>query len=116
MTEWPTEIKLRDGGKILTVTFESDARHDISAELLRVESPSAEVKGHGPGQETLQWGKRDVTITRVEAVGNYAIRLSFSDGHASGIYTWTYLSEMGRDHDQMLERYLVKLAAAGLRR
>jgi DUF971 family protein len=81
MTGWPTEIKLREGGRSLTITFESGAQYDISAELLRVESPSAEVKGHGPGQETLQWGKRDVAVTKLEPVGNYAIRPTFSDGH-----------------------------------
>jgi DUF971 family protein len=116
MTDWPTEIVLRDGGKTLHINFESGQRHSITAELLRVESPSAEVKGHGPGQETLQWGKRDVTVTRIEPVGNYAVRLRFSDGHDSGIYTWTYLAELGQTHEGLLASYLEKLGKAGLRR
>jgi DUF971 family protein len=84
--------------------------------LLRVESPSAEVKGHGPGQETLQWGKKDVTITRIEPVGNYAVRLAFSDGHSSGIFTWVYLAELGRTHEHLMSAYLEKLTNAGMRR
>jgi DUF971 family protein len=116
MTGWPTEIKLREGGRSLTITFESGAQYDISAELLRVESPSAEVKGHGPGQETLQWGKRDVAVTKLEPVGNYAIRPTFSDGHSSGIFTWIYLAELGQNQETLLQAYLDKLSAAGLRR
>jgi DUF971 family protein len=116
MTDWPTELALRDGGKTLHVNFESGQAYSITAELLRVESPSAEVKGHGPGQETLQWGKRDVAVTRIEPVGNYAVRLRFSDGHDSGIYTWTYLAELGQTHDALMAAYLEKLTAAGLRR
>lgn len=113
---WPTEIVLSQQGRLLTISFESGESLEISAELLRIESPSAEVKGHGPGQETLQWGKRDVTVTRIEPVGNYAVRLHFSDGHNTGIYTWTYLSTLGREADKRLAAYLGKLKAAGLRR
>ncbi len=116
MTDWPTEITLREGGKVLAVTFESGQLHELSAELLRVESPSAEVKGHGPGQETLQWGKRDVVITRVEPVGNYAVRLAFSDGHSTGIYTWVYLAQLGQEQVTLMAAYVEKLVAAGLRR
>jgi DUF971 family protein len=113
---WPTEIVLSQQGRLLTIRFESGESLEISAELLRVESPSAEVKGHGPGQETLQWGKRDVTITRIEPVGNYAVRLHFSDGHNTGIYTWTYLSTLGREADKRLAAHLEKLKVASLRR
>jgi DUF971 family protein len=113
---WPTDIAVVEGGRILRIAFDTGGRFEISAELLRVESPSAEVKGHGPGQETLQWGKRDVTITGATGVGNYAIRLSFSDGHDSGIYTWSYLAKLGSEGEQLLMRHAEKLAAAGLRR
>jgi DUF971 family protein len=113
---WPTEIMLSQQGSLLTIRFESGESLSISAELLRVESPSAEVKGHGPGQETLQWGKRDVTIMRIEPVGNYAVRLHFSDGHNTGIYTWTYLSAVGHGADKRLAAHLEKLNAAGLQR
>lgn len=113
---WPTEIVLSQQGRLLTIKFESSESFGISAELLRVESPSAEVRGHGPGQETPQWGKRDVTITRIEPVGNYAVRLHFSDGHNTGIYTWTYLLTLGRETETRLTAYLEKLKAAGLRR
>lgn len=115
-TVWPTEISVREQGRTLSVTFDSGARYDITAELLRIESPSAEVKGHGPGQETLQWGKRDVTITRVEPVGNYAVRLHFSDGHNTGIYTWSYLATLGADSGTLMTRYLERLVESGLRR
>ena len=113
---WPTELALSQQGHVLTISFDSGEAFAISAELLRVESPSAEVKGHGPGQETLQWGKREVAITRIETVGNYAARLHFSDGHNTGIYTWRYLATLGREADTRLEAYLGKLKAAGLRR
>ncbi len=98
------------------MAFPDDRQYDISAELLRVESPSAEVKGHGPGEEQLQWGKRNVTIARVEAVGNYAVRLIFNDGHSSGIYTWLYLAKLGREGAEIFGAYETKLKAAGLSR
>jgi DUF971 family protein len=113
---WPAEIALSQQGRLLTIRFESGESLVISAELLRVESPSAEVKGHGPGQETLQWGKRDVAITHIEPVGNYAVRLHFSDGHSTGIFTWTYLSALGLEADSRLAAHLEKLKAAGLER
>lgn len=113
---WPTEIGLSEQGRILTIHFDSGETFKVTAELLRVESPSAEVKGHGPGQEVLQWGKRDVAITGIVPVGNYAVRLRFSDGHDTGIYTWTYLASLGREGASRLAAHLEKLAAAGLRR
>jgi DUF971 family protein len=116
LASWPTEITLSQQGRLLTIRLESGESVVITAELLRVESPSAEVKGHGPGQETLQWGKRDVAITQIEPVGNYAVRLHFSDGHNTGIYTWTYLITLGREATPRLAAYLEKLKSAGQRR
>ncbi len=113
---WPTEIRVRDGGRTLAVTFDSGESGTASAELLRVESPSAEVKGHGPGQEQLVWGKHNVCIRKVEAVGNYAIRLIFDDGHSTGIYTWPYLLKLVREGDALFSAYEEKLKTAGLRR
>jgi DUF971 family protein len=109
----PTEIKLHQGSRILEIAFSDGQRFSLSYEYLRVHSPSAEVRGHGPGQEVLQVGKRDVGITEVEAVGHYAIRPTFSDGHDTGIYSWDYLYEIGRRHDEMWQRYLDRLAQAG---
>ena len=113
---WPTELKLRDHGRVLHVTYDTGDAFTIRAELLRVESPSAEVKGHGPGQEQLVWGKRDVAIQRAEPVGNYAVRLIFSDGHSTGIFTWTYLMKLGREGADLMAAYEEKLKAAGLGR
>jgi DUF971 family protein len=113
---WPTELKVLNGGRALRMVFEHGQQGEISAELLRVESPSAEVKGHGPGQEQLVWGKRDVRITRAEPVGNYAVRLIFDDGHSTGIFTWTYLHKLMTEAEALLAAYERKLAEAGLRR
>lgn len=113
---WPTEIRVRDEGRSLAVTFDTGECGSATAELLRVESPSAEVKGHGPGQEQLVWGKRNVRISKVEAVGNYAIRLIFDDGHSTGIYTWPYLLKMIREGGTLFVAYEAKLKEAGLRR
>lgn len=113
---WPTELRLGSNGKALKLVLDTHEEFEISAELLRVESPSAEVKGHGPGQEKLIYGKADVSITNLEPVGTYAIRLIFSDGHSTGIFTWDYLEKLGRQSDQLLQAYLVKLQAAGLSR
>ncbi len=110
---WPTELKVRETGRLLHITFEDGSSFDITAELLRVESPSAEVKGHGPGQEVLVSGKREVTITRVEPVGTYAVRLIFSDGHSTGIFTWPYLEKLGREGKELFTSYEAKLAEAG---
>jgi len=100
----------------MEVAFDDGAMFSIPFELLRVYSPSAEVRGHGPGQETLQIGKRDVGIVGVEPVGNYGIKPIFSDDHSSGIFTWEYLYQLGRDQSALWETYLQKLEAAGYTR
>ena len=115
-TPVPTEIKLRRASRMLEVTFEPDTQFELPFEYLRVNSPSAEVKGHGPGQEVLQTGKQNVLITTVEPVGNYAVRLSFDDGHNTGLYTWKYLFELGQDQAQNWQNYLDRLADAGYSR
>ncbi|MBB3212811.1 DUF971 family protein [Herbaspirillum sp. Sphag1AN] len=112
----PVSFKVRTQSRVMEVAFDDGAMFSIPFELLRVYSPSAEVRGHGPGQETLQTGKRDVTIVAMEPVGNYGIKPIFSDDHASGIYTWDYLYQLGRDQDSMWETYLQKLEAAGFTR
>ena len=117
MTEpWPEELRLRDGGRCLEIRFDNGETHALNAEYLRVESPSAEVKGHGPGQEQLVWGKRHVTIARLEPVGTYAVRIVFSDGHSTGLFTWTYLAKLGRERETIWTAYLEKLAAKGMAR
>lgn len=113
---WPEELRLSPGGGALTVTFDTGEAVTLDAEYLRVESPSAEVKGHGPGQEQLVWGKRRVTIARLEPVGTYAVRVVFDDGHATGLYTWPYLLKLGRERESIWAAYLEKLAVAGLGR
>ena len=115
-TPRPTEIRLRQKSRLMELVFSDGSQFELSYELLRVYSPSAEVRGHGPGQETLQVGKREVTIAEVEAVGHYAIRPKFSDGHETGIYSWDYLYELGSQHDAMWDRYLKRLDAAGASR
>ncbi len=115
MDEVPTDIRLRKQSRLLTVRFD-EVEYDLPFEYLRVSSPSAEVKGHGVGQEVLQTGKENVQITQIEPVGHYAIRLIFDDGHDSGLYTWQYLHELGRDHKQNWQRYLDRLKSAGYAR
>ena len=112
-TPTPESITLHEKSRALELAFSDGARFRIPLELLRVCSPSAEVMGHGPGQEVLQTGKRDVTLVDLQPVGNYAIQPSFSDGHNSGIYTWAYLYELGRDQDALWQRYLQRLQDAG---
>ena len=112
----PTEIIVHQQSRRLEVAFGDAERYLMEFEFLRVHSPSAEVTGHGPGQEVLQIGKRDVTITAIEPIGHYAVKPVFSDGHESGIYTWTYLRELGRDHDALWAAYLQRLAEAGATR
>ena len=112
----PTEIKLHQASRLMELSFADGTRFRLPYEFLRVYSPSAEVRGHGPGQETLQAGKREVTITEVEAVGHYAIRPKFSDGHDTGIYSWDYLYDLGERHDTLWPQYLARLAAAGASR
>ena len=112
----PTEIKLHQASRVLEIAFANGRHFRLPYEFLRVHSPSAEVRGHGPGQETLQAGKRDVTITTVEPVGHYALRPTFSDGHDTGLYSWDYLYDLGERQDELWQRYLERLAAAGASR
>ena len=112
----PTELRVLKDEKILEVDFDDGATFRIPAELLRVESPSAEVQGHGPGQKTVVSGRRHVNIIGVEPVGNYAVRLKFDDLHDTGIYTWDTLYKFGQDQDQMWADYLEALNAKGLSR
>ena len=110
---WPTELKVSDHGRVLKISFDNGKSFDIPAELLRVESPSAEVKGHGPGQEQLVFGKRLVSITGIEPIGTYAAKIKFSDGHSTGLYTWAYLEKLGNEQMQIWAAYLEKLKQAG---
>ena len=107
----PTDIKLHKKSATLELVYGDKASNTFNAEFLRVHSPSAEVRGHGKGQEILQTGKRQVKIVNLESVGNYAIKLSFSDGHDTGIYSWTYLQELASEHDALWNDYLMKLDA-----
>lgn len=102
----PLEIKLRTRSRLLEVVFDDGSRYELPFEYLRVNSPSAEVKGHGPGQEVLVLGKEHVGIKAVEPVGQYAVKLVFDDGHDTGLYTWKYLYELGRDHATNWAKYL----------
>jgi DUF971 family protein len=113
---WPEELRLKDHGRTLAVTFDTGEACELPAEYLRVESPSAEVKGHGPGQEQLVAGKRNVVIVGLEPVGSYAVRIVFNDGHATGLFTWDYLMKLGRERDRLWTEYIRKLEAAGLSR
>ena len=115
-TPTPVELTVHGQSRVLEVAFTDGARFRIPFELMRVYSPSAEVQGHGPGQEVLQTGKREVSIVAVEPVGHYAIKPVFSDGHESGLYTWDTLYRLGRDQDALWRAYLERLAAAGLDR
>lgn len=113
---WPTEIRLSADKQTLTVVFDDGGRYDFGAEFLRVVSPSAEVQGHDPSQRQTVPGKIDVRIIRIDPVGHYAVRLHFDDGHHTGLYSWKYLAEIGRDHDRLWQRYLDELAEKGLSR
>jgi DUF971 family protein len=112
----PINITLHRASHVLEVEFDSGESFRLPAEYLRVHSPSAEVQGHGPGQRVLVAGKRDVNIDAVEPVGNYAVLLRFSDGHATGLFSWSVLHELGRGHAMNWKTYLDALAAAGLSR
>jgi DUF971 family protein len=112
----PIDIRLHQASRLLEIKFDNNTECKLSCEFLRVHSPSAEVKGHGYGQETLQIGKEDVNITAIEPVGNYAVKLMFSDGHNTGLYSWDYLYELGRDYEALWLEYLGKLSAAGIKR
>ena len=115
-TVWPEEIRLSKAKDSLFVKFDNGYETTLTAELLRVESPSAEVQGHGSGQKTTPAGKANVTIGAVEPVGNYAIRISFSDGHDTGLFSWNILHDYGQRQPQLIDDYLARLAAAGKRR
>ena len=116
MKPYPTTINLRTLSRVLHVEFDDGAGFDLPCEYLRVYSPSAEVKGHGPGQGVLQTGKENISIVSIDPVGHYAVRLVFDDGHDSGLYSWTYLHELGRNMEANWQRYLDRLAAAGYAR
>lgn len=113
---WPTELRVAKDRRALTVAFDDGARHELPAEMLRVMSPSAEVQGHSPEQRKTIGGKKDVRIMQVEPVGNYAVRIVFDDMHSTGIFTWTYLSELGREKDGKWATYLAELDEKGLSR
>ena len=115
-TPQPIEITAHQQSRVLEVAFADGARFRIPFELMRVCSPSAEVQGHGPGQEVLQAGKRNITLVALELVGHYAVQLVFSDGHDSGIFSWDYLYHLGSRHDDLWRTYEERLAAAGLSR
>jgi DUF971 family protein len=111
-----TEIRLNKAERVLHVAFDDGSRFSLPAELLRVESPSAEVQGHGPDQKKIVPGKQEVAIIGIEPVGNYAVRLRFDDLHDTGIYSWDYLHELGREQERRWAAYLVALEVRGLRR
>ena len=113
---WPTDIHLNQADKTLSLTFDNGESFVLSAEYLRVESPSAEVQGHGGDQKKIIPSKRKVGISNLEPVGNYALRILFDDGHDSGLFTWTYLRELGLTHNDTWETYLKALAHQGLSR
>jgi DUF971 family protein len=115
-TPTPTEIKLHQKSRVLEITYADGKTFSLPCEFLRVHSPSAEVRGHGPGQEVLQVGKKDVTISRIEPVGTYAIQLCFSDGHETGIYSWDLLYGYGLHQQEMWVHYLQRLQEAGASR
>jgi DUF971 family protein len=112
----PNNIVVHQQSKVLELSYENGNTYRLPFEFLRVLSPSAEVQGHGPGQETLQTGKRDVLIANLEPVGHYALKPSFSDGHDSGLYSWDYLQYLSENQEQLWKEHLDKLAAAGLDR
>jgi DUF971 family protein len=112
----PTEINLHQKSHVLEIAFDDGERFNMSCEYLRCFSPSAEVQGHGPGQETLQKGKENVNIERIEQVGNYAVCLHFDDQHNTGIYSWDYLHRLGQLHEENWRQYLAELEAAGHKR
>ena len=115
-TPIPTEIKLHQKSRVMELTFSDGARYKLSYELLRVYSPSAEVRGHGSGQEVLQVGKKGVEIVNIEPIGSYAIQPQFSDGHNTGIYSWDYLYELGLNRDRLWQEYLDRLDRSGASR
>ena len=115
-TDWPTEIRLAEGGRTLKVAFESGTAYDLPAEYLRVMSPSAEVQGHSRKERKTIGGKRLVAIIGIEPVGTYAVRLSFDDMHSTGLFTWSYLQDLGRSQPETWASYLAELEVRGLSR
>jgi len=115
-TRWPVELRLKQAEKLLEINFDDGSVFRLPAEYLRVESPSAEVQGHGPGQRTLVPGRAHVGIIGLESVGNYAVRISFDDLHDTGIYSWNYLHQLGIEYQQRWRAYVDALAANGLSR
>ena len=113
---FPVSLTVHQQSRALEIEFDDGRSFRIPFELMRVYSPSAEVQGHGPGQETLQTGKRDVVIDAIEPVGHYAVKPTFSDGHDTGLFTWDYLYRLGAQQDALFAQYLERLAAAGLDR
>jgi len=112
----PTDIRLHQTSRLLEISFDDGKSARLSCEFLRVYSPSAEVRGHGVGQEVLQTGKEDINISAIEPVGNYAVRLVFTDGHNTGLYSWDYLYELAQNYEAMWLDYLGRLAATGITR
>ncbi len=115
-TPMPTEIKLHQKSRMLEMAFSDGQRFELPCEFLRVYSPSAEVRGHGPGQEVLQVGKKNVEISDVQPVGSYAVQLVFSDGHDSGLYSWDYLHDLGVNQEVLWKQYLERMNEAGASR
>jgi DUF971 family protein len=113
---WPTELRVSTDRQRLTVAFDDGERYDLSAEMLRVRSPSAEVQGHGPGQRVTVPGKRNVAIISITPTGNYAVRIGFDDFHDTGIYTWSYLRELGEKGAELFAGYERELAEKGMTR
>lgn len=113
---WPTELRLSKDGRTLSIAFDTGERFALPAEYLRVRSPSAEVQGHSPAERQTVPGKRDVMVLEIQPIGNYAVRLGFDDLHATGIFSWDYLAEMGRHQEKYWQDYLDELAAKGLTR
>jgi DUF971 family protein len=113
---WPTEIRLKKDRKALVVSFDTGESYELPAEYLRVASPSAEVQGHSPEQRQTVPGKKNVEIMKVEPVGNYAVKLHFDDLHDTGIYSWTYLRQLGAEHEERWAQYLAELEQKGLAR
>ena len=113
---WPTELRLKNGGRELAITFDNGTSFDLPAEYLRVTSPSAEVQGHSPAERKTVGGKREVRILSVVPVGNYAVKLVFDDGHDTGLYSWTYLHQLGAEYDTKWQGYLAELADKKLSR
>src|SRR5262245_39711704 len=113
---WPTELRLRKDRKTLTVVFDNGERFDLAAQLMRVRSPSAEVQGHSPAERKTVGGKQNVALLEIKPVGNYAVRLVFDDMHSTGIYSWDYLRDLGRNRERYWQDYLDELSGKGLAR